>query len=84
MQCQVALQVRVHSTSVFSASALNDGLSLEVSPPLSSGRAHCPVRGYILAVVYDDSPFTYGFTDIHIYIFPIVCGVSGAVCCGSG
>ena len=28
-----------------SASALNDGLSLQVSPPLWSGRAHGPVRG---------------------------------------
>ena len=29
-----------------SASALNDGLQLQVFPPLWSGRAHCPVRGY--------------------------------------
>ena len=37
MQCQAALQVRVHSTTVF---------RLQVPPPLWSSRAHCPVRGY--------------------------------------
>ena len=32
--------------SATSASALNDGLQIQVSPPLWPGRAHCPVRGY--------------------------------------
>ena len=53
MQCQATLQVRVHFTTVFL-----------FRYPRRSGLAELTVlcEGTILAVVYDDSLFTYGFT----------------------
>ena len=95
-QRQTALQVRVRLTTVF-----------RFRYPRRPGLAELFVlyEGTILAVVYDDSPLTYGFTwtwnrllrnsYLHIpYRFlPRLflctpsfrrCGVTSAVCCGSG
>ena len=91
IQCQAALQVQVHSTTVF---------RLQVSPPLWPGRAPCPVRGYHLGrrrcrdCTVDVGPIIGIFILHALYHFlsPLVlcspsfrrCGVTSAVCCGSG
>ena len=66
-------------SGIASASAFNDGLHLQVSPPFWSCRVL--FEGTILAL-YVDSPFTHGFTgrvsghwDIHFFTF-----VSSRVC----
>ena len=58
--------------------------SLQVSPPLWSSRAHCPVQGYHRGRLYDDFPHLQmallgrgsGCWEIHIYILPIVSSAS--------